>query len=124
MQSLHGTFRSNIFGFLLVALAPVAIYSAVTTATPSAKSQAAEVQSASGRITSVQGNTFTLETPQAQNNSGNQFLQDDQKVITLMIDQNTAVDGKIEVGADANVTYQQQDGNNIAVSVHIVKQPS
>lgn len=76
--------------------------------------QTAQLQSASGRIASVQGNTFTLE-PQSPNREQAQ----QEKALTFTIDQSTTVEGKIEVGANADVTYRQQDGNNIAVSVRV-----
>lgn len=81
--------------------------------------QTAQVESVSGRITSVEGNTFTLEAPQSRNSGARNFQQDAQKVMTFTIDQNTTVEGKIEIGASADVTYRVQDGNNIAVSVRI-----
>jgi len=31
------------------------------------------------------------------------------------------VDGKLKVGASADVTYRQESGNNIAISVHVVQ---
>lgn len=85
--------------------------------------QAAKVESASGRITSVQGNTFTLGVS-GQNGPANGKSKGSQKALTLTLDQDTDVDGKIAVGAEANVTYREQDGNNIAVSVRIVQQSS
>jgi hypothetical protein len=85
--------------------------------TPRFQEQTAQVESASGRITSVEGNTFTLELP--QNPGTRNFQQDAQKVMTFTVDQNTTVEGKIEVGAKADVTYRVEDGNNIAVSVRV-----
>jgi len=79
--------------------------------------QTAQLQSASGRIASVQGNTFTLEQQKSQNSNREQAQQE--KALTFTIDQSTTVEGKIEVGANAEVTYRQQDGNNIAVSVRV-----
>jgi hypothetical protein len=34
-------------------------------------------------------------------------------------DENTTVGGKLNVGANADVTYRQKDGNNVAVSVQV-----
>lgn len=86
--------------------------------------QTAKVQSASGRITSIEGNTFSLKTATTRNGSTKSEGDGGQAVLTFTIDQDTDVDGKIAVGAEANVTYRQEDGNNIAVSVRVVKQPS
>ncbi len=83
-----------------------------------AQDQTAQVEAVSGRITSVQGNTFTLET-QGSHKSPTQTSQDAQKVMTFTVDQNTTVEGKIQVDAAADVTYRVQSGNNIAVSVRV-----
>ena len=74
--------------------------------------QTAQLQSVSGRITAIAGNTFTIQTPRNSAASG-------PKVITFTIDQDTVVEGRIEVGSKADVTFRQQDGNNIAVSVRV-----
>jgi hypothetical protein len=39
--------------------------------------------------------------------------------MTFQIDKNTTVDGKLKVGANADVTYRQDGGSNIAISVHV-----
>jgi hypothetical protein len=87
---------------------------------PSAmQDQTAQLESTTGRIASVQGNSFTLEPQQSQTSGRQQFQQDAEKVMTFTVDQSTTIEGKIEVGADADVTYREQDGNNIAVSVRV-----
>jgi hypothetical protein len=68
----------------------------------------------SGRITAIAGNTITLETTASQNGAHD--------AITFTIDQDTVVEGRIEVGSKADVTYRRQDRNNIAVSVRISSQ--
>jgi len=80
----------------------------------SAPRQTAQVQSVSGRITSIVGNTITLETTASQNGAHD--------TVTFAIDQDTVVEGRIEAGSKADVTYRRQDGNNIAVSVRISSQ--
>ena len=52
---------------------------------------------------------------------GEQFQQgrSHAKTMTFLIDENTAVDGKLKVGDNADVAYRQQNGNNVAVSVRI-----
>ena len=37
----------------------------------------------------------------------------------FFIDKNTAIEGKLKVNANADVTYRQDGGKNIAVSVHV-----
>jgi hypothetical protein len=79
------------------------------------ESQTAQVQSVSGHITSVAGNTFTLQTTSSQNSG----QPGGSESITFTIDQDTVVEGRIEVGRKADVTYRRRDGNNIAVSVRV-----
>lgn len=82
------------------------------------REQAAQVQSVSGRITSVSGNTFTLQPEASQDPSG----RGAQEALTFTIDQDTVVEGKIAVGSKADITYRRQDGNNIAVSIRVSTQ--
>jgi hypothetical protein len=119
-MNLRCTLTSAIVGTVL-ALGLAALPSE---SSPAAYNQTTEVQSVLGRITSVQGNTFTLApTKQKKSVKGSQAPKN-ANVLTLTVDQDTDVQGKIAVGADANVTYRQEDGNNVAVSVRIVQQPS
>jgi curli biogenesis system outer membrane secretion channel CsgG len=96
------------------ALAPAASVSSASTAKQAAARQTAQVQSVTGRITAIAGNTFKLETAASQPSGHG--------TIDFTVDQETVVEGKIEVGSKADVTYRQQDGNNIAVSVRISSQ--
>lgn len=75
--------------------------------------QTAQLQSVSGRITSVAGNTFTIETSQDSSQKNGP------KQITFTIDQQTVVEGKITIGSTADVTFRSEDNNNIAVSVRV-----
>ena len=82
---------------------------------------AAQLQSVSGKIQSVSNTSFTLETAGGAPSSGQQLVQEQShpKTMTFLIDKNTAVDGKLKVGANADVTYRQDNGNNVAVSVRV-----
>lgn len=71
--------------------------------------QATQVESISGRITAVAGNTFTIELLSPQKTGT--------RVLTISIDQDTVVHGKIAVGLKADVTFRREDHNNIAVTV-------
>jgi hypothetical protein len=83
----------------------------------------AQFQSVSGKIASVQSNSFILETNEGMP-QGEQFrqAQGQPKTMTFLIDENTAVDGKLRVGANADVAYRQQNGNNVAVSVRVTSE--
>jgi len=37
----------------------------------------------------------------------------------FQIDKNTGIEGSLKVGASADVTYRQEKGANIAISVHV-----
>jgi hypothetical protein len=81
-----------------------------------------QLQSVSGRIKSVHSSTFTLFMAESPPPRGNQLIQerDHPASMTFITDKNTTVDGKLKVGADADVTYRQDHGgNNVAVSVHV-----
>jgi len=84
----------------------------------SSNSNAPQEQSVSGKIASVEKTSFTLTVGQAQT----QNLQQDSsspKTMTFMIDKNTTIDGSLKVGAKADVTYRQEKGSNVAISVRV-----
>jgi hypothetical protein len=83
---------------------------------------AAQTQSVSGTIASVQTDSFTL-TVGAGVTSGKQLLPENAspKTMNFLIDKNTAVDGKLQVGAHADVTYREDNGSNLAVSVRVTR---
>jgi len=39
--------------------------------------------------------------------------------MTFLLDKNTTIEGSLRVGADAEVTYRQEKGANVAISVHV-----
>jgi Cu/Ag efflux protein CusF len=39
--------------------------------------------------------------------------------MSFTIDKNTTVEGKLKVGSNADVTYRQDNGANVAISVHV-----
>jgi hypothetical protein len=79
-----------------------------------------QTQSVSGKIASVDQNSFTLTVA-----SGTSVSQDQQQqpsassTMSFTIDKNTTVDGKLKVGSSADVTYRQDSGANVAISVHV-----
>ena len=75
-------------------------------------------QTVSGKIASVAKESFTL-TVAAQGSAGHQLLQQQAKTMTFQVDKNTTIDGKLKVNANADVTYREEGGNNIAISVHV-----
>jgi hypothetical protein len=80
-----------------------------------------EGQSISGKITSLERNSFTLivtseRTSRQLERMGQAYAV---KVMSFQIDDHTTTHGKIRVGANADVIYRVDDGKNIATSVRI-----
>jgi hypothetical protein len=81
---------------------------------------AAATQSVSGKIASIEKTSFTLNVgPSHTMSNMGQQLQDSPKSMTFQIDKNTTVDGKLQVGASADVTYREDGGKNVAISVRV-----
>jgi hypothetical protein len=81
-------------------------------------------QSVSGKISSVQKNSFTLTVGQSQTSSDSRELQQDSagpKTMDFVTDKNTTIEGSLRVGAGADVTYRQEKGANLAISVHVTQ---
>jgi spore coat protein U-like protein len=95
------------------ALPPTATHSEQTTP---------QEQSVSGKIASVDKSSFTLTIGQSQTSSERQNLQQDTaspKTMAFQLDKNTTIEGSLKVGASADVTYRQEKGANVAISVHV-----
>ena len=83
---------------------------------------AAQQQSVSGKIASVEKNSFTLTVGQSRTSTEGQKLQQEPsspKTMTFLLDKNTTIEGSLRVGANAEVTYRQEKGANVAISVHV-----
>src|SRR5215475_198822 len=81
----------------------------------------AQAQTVSGKIASVDKSSFTLNVTSGGANKGQSMTNESSgpKTMSFQIDKNTTVDGQLKVGANADVTYRQDGGNNIAISVHV-----
>ena len=73
---------------------------------------ATERASVSGKISAIGDASFSVDVKKGQDSVTFQFL----------IDDTTAVEGRLKVGAHATVDYRTNDGTNIAT--HVVVQPS
>ena len=111
----------STLGSLALAAATFAVPATANHAAQSSavQEQQAQTQSVSGKIASVEKSSFTLTVGSALSNPGQEISQSSPKTMTFMIDKNTTVDGKLQVGATADVTYRQDGGNNIAISVRV-----
>lgn len=74
--------------------------------------------SVSGKITAVAKDSFTLTVA---GQTANQLAQEAPrpKSMTFHVDKNTTIEGKLQVNANADVTYREENGKNIAISVHV-----
>jgi hypothetical protein len=108
---------SVLAGTVLVAGA-LALPPAKTHQTPEGQQAAAQTQSVSGKIASVEQNTFTLTV--ASGSSVSEAQQPTSATtMSFVTDKNTTVEGKLKVGSAADVTYRQDNGANVAISVHV-----
>ena len=114
---------SVLGGLILVGALTVSgtLYANATTRQPDSAEQASsQTQSVTGTIAEVSRNSFTITVGSAISNQGQHLQQAVPKSMTFMIDKNTTVDGKLKVGANADVTYRQDDaGKFIAISVRV-----
>lgn len=80
-----------------------------------------QLQSVSGTISTLQHNSFTLITSAGAPGEHLQQVSKDNKTMMFITDDNTAVDGTLKVGANADVVYRDDAGNNMVVSVTVSK---
>jgi len=108
---------SALAGTVLVAGA-LALPPANTHQSQDGQQAAAQTQSVSGKIASVDQNSFTLTV--ASGSSVSAAPQPTSATtMSFTIDKNTTVEGKLKVGSTADVTYRQDNGANVAISVHV-----
>lgn len=82
----------------------------------------AQPQSVSGKIASVAKDSFTLTVASSLTTTPGLQLQQQPsvpKTMTFLIDKNTTVEGNLKVNASADVTYREDNGNNVAISVRV-----
>jgi hypothetical protein len=117
---MNNTWRfgfSALAGTVLVAGA-LALPPASTHQSQEGQQAAAQTQSVSGKIASVDQNSFTLTVGSASSVSQAQ-QPTSATTMSFVIDKNTTVEGKLNVGSAADVTYRQDNGTNVAISVHV-----
>lgn len=114
--------------FVLAALATVVLVAAVWAAPPATQNTnnavqaAAQTQSASGTISVVDKSTFTITLPPTPPVSMASVAQQDPpapKSMTFVVDKNTTIEGKLRVGANADVTYRDDNGSHVAIGVRV-----
>jgi Cu/Ag efflux protein CusF len=81
---------------------------------------AAQTQAATGTISAVDKASFTITLPPTKNlSAASNFAQDTPKTMTFVVDKNTTIEGKLRVGASAEVTYRDDNGEHIALGVRV-----
>lgn len=117
MKDLRRVALSSLAGLVLVSGA-LALPTANAHKNRETAQAAPQTQSVSGKIASVNKDSFTLTV----NSSTKQNVQADPaapRTMSFTIDKNTTIEGTLKVGSSADVTYRQENGANIAVSVHV-----
>jgi hypothetical protein len=106
---------------LILVAAVCAIPPTLAHSTAALEQTPAPTQSVSGKIAEVQKTSFTLNIvpSHTMSNPGQQVPEPSQKSMTFQIDKNTTVDGKLQVGANADVTYREDAGKYVAISVRV-----
>jgi Cu/Ag efflux protein CusF len=82
----------------------------------------AATQSVTGKITAVDKSSFTLSVasaPQQHELQSSANANATPSTMTFQIDKNTTVDGSLKVGSTADVTYRQDGGSYVAISVRV-----
>jgi hypothetical protein len=123
MKNARQIVVSTLASLLLVAVVWASPPAAISTHLSATAEQAsAQPQSVSGKITSVAKDSFTLNPASSHTAAaGQQFQQEPSgpKTMTFLIDKNTAVEGNLKVNASADVTYREESGSNVAISVRV-----
>lgn len=110
---------ATLAGSVLVAGA-LALPPANTQQSQETAQTAAQTQSVSGKIASVDTNSFTLTVGSPTSVSQDPAMKPSTATtMSFNIDKNTTVEGKLKVGSSADVTYRQDNGSNVAISVHV-----
>lgn len=114
---------SSLLGLALVAGVSAQSQNNPDRQQPSTQSQS-QSQTVSGKIASVAKDSFTLNVggtaSQLQQPSTNENQPTTApKTMTFLIDKNTTVDGQLKVNSMADVTYREENGANVAISVHV-----
>lgn len=123
MKNIHRVGLSIISGTLLtIATVALPLTAARAVNSQDAPKGSVQLQSVSGTIENVARDSFTMTT-NGGTPKGLSFAQVDStsKTMLFVIDQNTTIDGKLHVGANADVIYRVDAGNNMAVSVTVSK---
>ena len=119
MKRVRTVFFTVLSG--LVSLAMIAAVAPVlaNTAQDRANAQtAAQTKSVTGKVTAVEQSSFTISVGAALSTEL-VASQPNEKTMTFGIDKNTTIEGKLQVGSTADVTYREANGKLLAISVRV-----
>jgi Cu/Ag efflux protein CusF len=108
--------------FSLILVAAASAIPPATQAPTSGAQAAAQTQSASGTISAVDKDSFTITLAPSKNMVAAN-PQDAPKSMTFVVDKNTTIEGKLKVGANADVTYRDDNGSHVAIGVRVTPPP-
>ena len=112
----------SVFVSVAVGLASFALIVSVTPIIATGHTAHAQVesqtQSITGKIMSVEKSSFTLSVGAAVANEG-ASQQTNERTMKFEVDKNTTIDGKLQVGKTADVTYRVNNGSYVALSVRV-----
>jgi hypothetical protein len=80
---------------------------------------AAEAHTVSGKVTSIGKTSFTLAVASVKMDKESSSPGSGAKSMTFQVDGNTTIDGNLQVGVDADVTYRIDSGQYIAINVRV-----
>jgi hypothetical protein len=108
---------------VLACLAMAGVFSVAPSVAKKAAPQntQAETHSVTGKITAITKNSFTLLIGAAEKSNESTAESNTAKSMNFLVDNNTTIDGNIQVGVDADVTYRIDSGQYIAMNVHVVQ---
>jgi hypothetical protein len=116
--ALAGVF-SLMFVVAVVAV-PLTAHNSIPTSTVAIDQEAAQTQSVSGTISAVSKTNFVITVQPKASGAESVSKQDPPKTMTFQIDNNTTVEGKLQVGSNAEVTYRDdRSGNHLAIGVKV-----
>ena len=117
MKKISGVLFSTLTGLALATML-VALPSNAGTPKHQDPAQQQQTQVVSGKIASFDKTSLTISLGTA-NSVSTATQTATPSSMTFTIDKNTTVEGKLKVGSTADVTYRQDNGNNVAISVHV-----
>jgi hypothetical protein len=121
MKRVRTVFFTVLIGLVSVAMAAAVVPALADTAQDSANAQqSAQAKSITGKITAVETNSFTLSIGAALSPESVP-QQSNEKTMTFGIDKNTTIEGKLQVGSTADVTYRETNGKFWAISVRVMQ---